>query len=184
MSQDLTSVHTPTRNFLTESGPYLAMEGLFFRVQSVRKFGSAVCSISKFWYNYFTCKEQTLCMFFTCKEWISHTFYAKSECKDVSYPIILGSIPAFSRMTSLKLKPKPTVDIECVLSWHVRNVHKVCSSHIMYTTPNWNRIRYVCMPHNRNRTWSAGNLIAFSLYLSTNFLKISFLFLITLIFKL
>ncbi len=45
--------------------------------------------------------------YFPCQEWVQAT------------PVISG----FSRMTSLKLKPKPTVDIEFVHSWHVKNMH-------------------------------------------------------------
>ncbi len=74
--------HThPVRNFLTKSRPYLNIKGPLFWVQSVRKFQSPVCSLSKFCCNYFTCKEQILCTFLTCKERTSDIFYAKSGCK-------------------------------------------------------------------------------------------------------
>ncbi len=52
---------------------------------------------------------------------------------DSGYSHIFGSIPGVSRMTSLKLKPKPIADIERVYSWleirfwHVQNMHKVRS---------------------------------------------------------
>ncbi len=49
---------------------------------------------------------------------------------NTGYPIILGSILMFSRMSSTKLKPKLTVDIDCIRfslevhSLHVKKKHK------------------------------------------------------------
>ncbi len=65
-----THTHTPICNFLTKSWPYLNIEGPLFRIQSVRKFGSAVCSLNVSWCNYFTYKVR-----------ISHAFCAKSGRK-------------------------------------------------------------------------------------------------------
>ncbi len=54
-------------------------------------------------------------------------------------PIILGSIPGFSRMMHLQPKPKPTAGFEYISSWlevhswHVKNIYSVCSSHILFT---------------------------------------------------
>ncbi len=63
------------------------------------------------------------------------------------------SIPRFSRMTSPKLKPKPTVDIECVCfsweirSWHVQNMYQVRSSYVM-------RLRTRACSHTHTHTTS------------------------------
>ncbi len=54
------------------------------------------------------------------------------------YPIILGEIPEFSRITSPKLIPKPPADIKYVCpwsevrSWPVQNMHQVRSLHVVY----------------------------------------------------
>ncbi len=56
---------------------------------------------------------------------------------DSGYPIILWSIPAFSRMTRPNLMPQLTADIECacswleVRSWHEVYMHRVRSWHIV-----------------------------------------------------
>ncbi len=73
--------HKPICNFLTKCKPYFNIKGPFFEEQSVRKFGSAVFSWSKFWYNYFAREEWILCMFFTCKERISRTYNVTSGYK-------------------------------------------------------------------------------------------------------
>ncbi len=78
-----THTHTHTHNFLTKSGPYLNMEGPLFEVQSTRLF---ICFLHA------KSRIVILCI----------------PRADTSYPIILGSILRFWRMTSLKLKPKPT----------------------------------------------------------------------------
>ncbi len=96
------------------------MEGSLFQVQSVRKFGSDVCSLSKFSSNYFTHKGWTLCVFFTCKKWISCTFYAKNECK-------LSRFGGFQDYESnIEAKTNSTYPM-CLLS--VRSPFLVCTEH-------------------------------------------------------
>ncbi len=58
---------------------------------------------------------------------------------DSGYPIILRSVPGFSRMTSPNLMLKPTADIQCVCSWlevrswHGEYMHRVRSWRIVST---------------------------------------------------
>ncbi len=78
-----------------------------------------------FWYNGYTHEKRTSWQFFTCKEWTSHTCYAKSGCK-----LILSSQGKFRGLKDNKSKTEAKTN-----SWprrhplFVRSLLFACKEH-------------------------------------------------------